>query len=553
MAVLPSHEPRALRVVTTYDYVVVGGGTAGCVVAARLAESGTHTVLLVEAGGSDDRFYVRLPIGYGNCFYDPDVNWMYRTEPEASLGGRDGYWPRGKLLGGSGSINAMVYVRGCAADYDDWAALGNAGWDHASVLPVFKRLERAMHGDPAWRGHDGPLTVTDISRDAHPLCREFIAAGEAIGLARNADFNGARFEGVGYFENSVRHGRRASSATAWLQPARTRANLHVVTRAQVTRVGFEGLRARSVSYRNRDGSMTTAQAAREVVLCAGAVNTPQLLLLSGVGPAAELRAQGIDVVADVPAVGRHLQDHLCIDYLYRSRVPTLNEVLRPWLGRLRAALRYAVDRRGPLAMSVNQAGGFVRSRPGLDRPNLQLYFSPLSYTRAQPGVRKLMSPDPFPGFLLSAQPCRPTSRGRIRLRSPDPFDRPVIEPNSLATGHDVDELVEGAQLLRRLAGAPPLASVIAEEMSPGPRVTTREDMVDDIRARASSVFHPVGTCRMGTDPRDAVVDARLRAHGLEGLRIVDASIFPTVTSGNTNTPVLMVAERGAQFIREDAA
>ena len=537
---------------TDFDYVVVGGGTAGCVVAARLAESGRHRVLLLEAGGSDDRFYVRLPIGYGKCFYDPAVNWMYRTEPEAALDGRQDYWPRGKVLGGSGSINAMVYVRGHPGDFDDWFARGNPGWDFASVLPCFKRIEHAPHGDPAWRGRDGPLHVTDIAHDAHPLCRRFLAAGEALGMPRNADFNGASMEGVGYYENSVRHGRRASSATAWLQPARARRNLVVLTHARATRLGFAAARADSVTYVGRDGRETTVRAAREVVLCAGAINTPQLLLLSGVGPAADLQALRIDVVADVPAVGAHLQDHLCIDYLYRSRVPTLNDVLRPWSGRLRAGLRYLAARRGPLAMSVNQAGGFVRSRGGLDRPDLQLYFSPLSYTRAQPGVRKLLAPDPFPGFLLSAQPCRPTSRGRIRLRSTDPAASPAIEPNSLASAHDLEALVEGALLLRRLAAAAPLADVIAEEMSPGARVVTREDIAADIRARASSVFHPVGTCRMGPDRRDAVVDARLRAHAIAGLRIVDASVFPSLTSGNTNTPVLMVAERGADLILQDA-
>lgn len=537
---------------TTFDFVVVGGGTAGCVVAARLAEDGRHRVLLLEAGGSDDRLFIRMPVGYGMCFFNPDVNWMYRSEPEPALDGRQGYWPRGKVLGGSGSINAMVYVRGHPQDYDDWQAAGNPGWDFASVLPTFKRLEHAPHGDPAWRGRDGPLSVTDIAADAHPLCRDFIAGGEALGIARNADFNGAAFEGVGYYENSVRDGQRASSATAWLAPARRHANLTVITQARVLALGFEGTRATSVAYL-RDGVRTEARAAREVVLCAGAVNTPQLLQLSGVGPASDLQALGIAVVADHPAVGAHLQDHLCIDYLYRSRVPTLNEVLRPWLGRLRVGLRYLATRRGPLAMSVNQAGGFVRTREGLARPNLQLYFSPLSYTRAQPGKRRLLSPDPFPGFLLSAQPCRPTSRGRIRLRSPDPLAAPAIEPNSLATQHDVDELVEGAQFLRRLAATPPLARVIAAEMAPGPEVRSREDLVADIRARASSVFHPVSTCRMGPDPRQAVVDARLRVHGLAGLRIVDASVFPGVTSGNTNTPVLMVAERGAEFILQDHA
>ncbi len=294
------------------------------------------------------------------------------------------------------------------------------------------------------------------------------------------------------------------------------------------------------------------RATREILLCAGAINTPQLLQLSGVGPAAHLQASGVPIVHDSPGVGRHLQDHLCIDYLYRSRVPSLNEELRPWHGKLRAGLRYLATRRGPLALSVNQAGGFMRSRPGLDRPNMQLYFSPLSYTRAPKGKRPLMSPDPFPGFMLSAQPCRPESRGYLEIRSPDPFEAPRIEPNSLATEHDLEELLEGARFLRTLAATPSLSAVIDEEMHPGPGVGTREQMVEDIRARCSTVFHPVSTCRMGPDPRGAVVDHRLRVHGLAGLRIVDASVFPAVTSGNTNAPVIMLAERGADLVLEEA-
>jgi len=525
--------PRRLN---EFDYIVVGGGTAGCVVAARLTESGRHRVLLLEAGGTDDRFFVRMPIGYGKCFYDARLNWMYRSEPEPALQGRSGYWPRGKLLGGSGSINAMVAVRGLAQDYDDWAALGNPGWSWRDVQPYFDKIA---------------TRATDISADAHPLCRAFIAAGTELGVPHNADFNGPTAEGVGYYRVAMHDGVRESSATAYLRPAMRRANLVVATHAHATRIGFDGTRACSVTWTAGAGSQT-ATAKREVVVCAGAVNTPQLLQLSGVGPAPLLQSLGIGVVAD-RAAGRNLQDHLCIDYLYRSRVPSLNEVLRPWHGKLVSGLQYVLARRGPLAMSVNQAGGFVRSHPGADRPNVQLYFSPLSYTRAQSGKRALMSPDPFPGFLLSAQPCRPTSRGEIAIRSRDPSEPPRIAPNSLATEHDVDELVEGAQFLRRLASAPSLAAIIAQEMQPGPRVATREQMVEDIRARSSSVFHPVSTCRMGPDPDDAVVDARLRVHGLAGLRIVDASVFPTITSGNTNTPVLMVAEKGAAHILEDAA
>ncbi|MCC6193193.1 MAG: GMC family oxidoreductase N-terminal domain-containing protein [Burkholderiales bacterium] len=534
-----------------YDYIVVGAGTAGCVMAARLSEDGRQRVLLLEAGGSDERFYVRMPIGYGKCFFDPRVNWMYRTEPEPSLGDRAGYWPRGKLLGGSGSINAMVYVRGLPEDYDGWAALGNPGWAWRDVLPYFRKLETSPHGATPWRGGDGPIATSDIARDAHPLCRAFIAAGTEVGLSHNPDFNAACAEGVGYYEIAVRDGRRVSSASAYLRPARRRPNLTVATGALATRIGFEGARAVTLAW-SASGAAHEARAQRAIVVCAGAVGTPALLQRSGVGPGALLQALGIAVVADLP-VGRHLQDHLCIDYLYRARVPSLNETLRPWHGKLRSGVRYLATRRGPLALSVNQAGGFVRTREGLDRPNLQLYFSPLSYTRAPSGKRPLMSPDPFPGFLLSAQPCRPTSRGEIAIRSGDPAQAPRIVPNSLATPHDVDELVEGAVFLRTLARAPALAAVIAEEMRPGPQVTTREQMIADIRARSSSVFHPVGTCRMGRDPRDAVVDARLRVHGVAGLRVVDASVFPALTSGNTNTPVLMVAEKGAAMILEDAA
>ena len=295
-----------------------------------------------------------------------------------------------------------------------------------------------------------------------------------------------------------------------------------------------------------------ARARREVIVCAGAVNSPQLLQLSGIGPAAHLGSLGLPVRLDNPNVGQHLQDHLCIDFLYRSRVATLNDELRPWHGKLRAGLRYIATRRGPLALSVNQAGGFVRSRPGLDRPNIQLYFSPLSYTRAPAGKRPLMSPDPFPGFLLSAQPCRPESRGHLELRSADPFAAPRIVPNSLATEHDVREMAEGATLLRKLAAAPALAGVIDEEIAPGPAVATREQLVEDIRQRSSTVFHPVGTCRMGPDPRQAVVDPSLKVHGIQALRVVDASIFPALTSGNTNAPVIMVAEKAADLILADA-
>lgn len=535
---------------TQFDYIIVGGGSAGCVLANRLSACGRFTVLLLEAGGSDRRLRVQMPIGYGLSFYDPTLNWMYRTEAEPALAGRQGYWPRGKVLGGSSSINAMVFVRGQAQDFEHWKDCGNPGWGWDDVLPYFKKLEHFESADPL-RGRDGPLHVSDVSSYVHPLCEVFLRAGDEAGLTRNPGFNGATAEGVGVYEITTQGGTRMSTARAYLHAATKRANLTLRTRALATRLAFDGVRATGVHY-ERGGQAQLATAAREVIVCAGAINSPLLLQASGVGPAPWLQSLGITVVHHSPAVGQHLQDHLCLDHLYRARVPTLNDQLRPWLGKLRVGLRYLATRRGPLALSVNQAGGFVRSHPGVERPDLQLYFSPLSYTRATAGERALMSPDPFPGFWLSAQPCRPTSRGHVQLRSTDVHAPPIIVPNSLATEHDLDLMVEGSRFMRRLAATPALAAVIDSELEPGPAVQTREALIDDIRRRASTVFHPVSTCRMGPDARHAVVDHRLKVHGLAGLRVIDASVFPAVTSGNTNAPTIMVAERGADLVLADS-
>ncbi|MBL8697554.1 MAG: GMC family oxidoreductase N-terminal domain-containing protein [Alphaproteobacteria bacterium] len=534
-----------------FDYIVVGAGSAGCVLAARLTETGRHRVLLLEAGGRDRHPWLQIPIGYGKSFYDPRVNWMYRTEPDPGLDGRRGYWPRGKVLGGSSAINAMVFIRGQPADFDDWAALGNPGWGWRDVLPYFQRMEDAPDGTDETRGRGGPLGISDVSGSLHPLCQVFLRAGRELGLPQTPDFNGAQGEGVGLYQITTRGGRRMSTARAYLHPARRRANLRVETGALATALRFDGRRAVAVEYR-QDGATRTARARGEIILAAGSVNTPQLLQLSGVGPAEILRPLGIDVVLDAPAVGRHLQDHVCIDHLYRARVPTLNQELGPWWGKLRAGLAYVLARRGPLALSVNQGGGFVRSREGLARPDMQLYFSPVSYTRSPPGKRPLMSPDRFPGFLTSAQPCRPTSRGRLQIVSRDPAAAPTIHPNSLATDHDVEAMLAATKLLRRLAATPALAAVIESEIEPGVEAQDDAALLDHIRKRASTVFHPVGTCRMGPDPRACAVDPALMLHGLEGLRVIDASIFPTLTSGNTNAPVVMVAEKGADLVLQDA-
>ena len=530
-----------------YDFIVIGAGSAGSVVASRLSEDGRHRVLLLEAGPSDRRIWVQIPIGYGKTFYDPRFNWMYSTEPIPAFGGRVNYVPRGKLLGGSSSINAMVYIRGQAEDFDEWEAQGNPGWGWRDVLPHYKRIEDHFLGASEEHGAGGPLHISEASDQAHPLCQAFFQAGAKAGLSFNRDLNGKSPEGVGYYHFTIRNGFRLSAARAFLWPAMRRPNLRVETMALATRIVVEGGRAVAVEY-TRDGVHTRAEARREVILSGGAINSPQLLQLSGIGPAARLKSLGIDVVSDRPAVGQHLQDHLCYDHAYRSRQPTLNDELYPWWGKVAAALRYAAFRRGPLSLSVNQAGGFFRGGPDNSRPNLQLYFSPLSYERAPPGVRALTKPDPFSGFLMSVSPCRPTSRGHLELRSSDPREAPAIHPNYLSTNSDIAELLVGARFLRKLAATEALASVIDEELKPGPKTTTDEALIEDIRARSYSVFHPVGTCRMGPNPADSVVDSRLRVHGVGGLRVIDASVFPSVPSGNINGPCIMTGAKGADLI-----
>jgi choline dehydrogenase len=534
-----------------YDYIIVGAGSAGCVLANRLSASGRHRVLLLEAGGSDRRFWIRLPIGYGKAFYDGRINWKYMTEPDAGLLGRASYWPRGKVLGGSSSINAMVYIRGQAEDFDGWAALGNPGWGWADVLPYFKKSEDFAGGADTFHGVGGPMHVSDIANDAHPLCETYLQAGREVGLPVNLDFNGAGQEGVGIYQILTRKGFRESTATAFLRPAMKRPNLRVETGALAKRIVFAGHKAVGVEYLQH-GLTRIARCRGEVILAAGAINSPQLLQLSGVGPSALLKSLGIDVLADSQAVGANLQDHLAADYFYRSRLPTLNDVLRPWWGRLRVGLRYVLQRRGPLSLSVNQAGGFFRSAAGLSRPDIQLYFSPLSYIKAPPGKRPLMTPDPYPGFLLSVSPCRPASRGYLKIRSADPLAAPEIHPNYFSNESDMAEMLAGVRFIRRLAATPAMARLITEELKPGPSVQSDDELIQDIRMRAGTVFHPVSTCRMGPNPKTAVVDPRLKVHGLAGLRVVDASIFPCVTSGNTNAPTIMVGEKGADLILADA-
>ncbi len=534
-----------------YDYIIIGAGSAGCVLADRLSADGRYTVCLLEAGGTDRRFWVTVPLGYGKLFYNKAVNWCYTTEPSKGLGGRPDFWPRGKLLGGSSSINAMVYIRGQQQDFDGWAEAGNPGWDWNSVLPIFKEMETYDGGANQYRGDKGPLHVSRADRDAHPLCAAYFEAGQALGLPLNEDFNGPSQEGVGFYQVTTRKGRRHSSAKAFLRPAMGRKNLTVLTGAQAKRILFDGKRATGVVFQ-QGGQEKTVHAAREVILSAGAINSPQLLQLSGVGPADLLRKHGIDPVLDQPQVGANLQDHQGLNITYKARIPTLNTILRPWWGKLWVGMRYLLNRSGPLSRSINQAGGFFRTDPSRNRPNMQLYLQAFSTLQPRLGERPLLTPDPFPGFSLGLSNCHPRSRGYLEIASNDPFAPPRIVANPFEDEEDMQEMLQGVKFVRQLAQHPALAALIEEEIVPGPQCQSDEDLIEDIRQRGGTVFHPSGTCRMGPDPAAAVVDSRLRVHGLQGLRVIDLSIYPTIISGNTNASAMMIGAKGAAMILEDA-
>jgi choline dehydrogenase len=533
----------------SFDYIIIGAGSAGCVLANRLTASGRHRVLLLEAGGHDRNIWIHIPLGYGKLFANPKVNWLYTTEPEPELNNRRIIQPRGKVLGGSSSINGLLYVRGQPEDYDHWRQLGNTGWAFADVLPYFRRAEDQARGANELHGVGGPLAVSDVC-EPHPLCEAFIAAAQAAGFPRNDDFNGPRQEGAGYFQLTTRNGRRWSTAVGYLRQARRRPNLAIACNALATRILFSGRRATGVEYRQAGdihGTLRTAYADGEVILAGGAFNSPQLLQLSGLGPAALLRRHGVEVIADVPGVGQDLQDHLQIRMQYRCTHPiTMNDVINHWRHRYGAGLRYALSRKGLLTIGAGYAGAFLRTRPELATPDVQIHFLIFSADAAGGALH------PFPGFMTSVCQLRPESRGFVEIRSGDPAEPPAIQPRYLTSPRDRDTVVAGMILMRQVMEQQVMRRLIAEERAPGPHCVSDDDLLAFARETGTTVYHPTSTCRMGSDP-GAVVDERLRVRGFGKLRVIDASVMPTIVSGNTNAAAVMIGEKGADMVLQDAA
>ncbi len=527
-----------------FDFIIVGAGSAGCVLANRLSADGRHTVLLLEAGGADTNPWIHIPLGYGKLFNDPKVNWLYKTTPQPGLNDRVINQPRGKVLGGSSSINGLVYVRGQHEDFDGWRQRGNVGWGFDDVLPFFKRAEDQVRGTDAWHGQGGPLPVSDQS-EPHPLCDAFIDAAEQAGHPRNPDFNGATQEGAGYYQTTSRHGLRVSSAVAYLNPAKRRPNLTIVTRAHASRIRFDGRRAASVEW-TVEGRPFHASASRDVVLSAGAIGSPQLMQLSGVGPGDLLHGLDIPLVHDLKGVGDDLQDHLQVRMVMRStRAFTFNDDMRNPLRMALVGLKFALQRRGPLTVSAGYAGAFLKTDPALSLADTQIHFINFSTTKMGDRLHD------FSGFTASACQLRPESRGTLKIVSRDPSVQPAIDPNYLATETDRRVTIGGLKVLRDILRQPAITPFVAAEVEPGLECMSDEQLLAYCRASGSTIYHPTCTARMGTDP-GAVVDARLRVHGLTGLRVADGSIMPSVLSGNTHAGIVMIAEKAAAMILEDA-
>ncbi|MBI3376396.1 MAG: choline dehydrogenase [Betaproteobacteria bacterium] len=528
-----------------FDYVIVGAGSAGCVLANRLSADPSHRVLLLEAGPPDRYLWIHVPIGYGKTMFHPLYNWGFYTEPETGMNNRCIYWPRGRVLGGSSSINGLIFIRGQREDYDRWAALGNRGWGWSQVLPYFIRSEGNQRGASEYHGADGPQAASDIGAK-HELVEAFIRGALEQGVPRNDDFNGAVQEGVGYYQLATRNGLRSSSATAYLRPARRRGNLRIETGAQASRILFEGGRAAGVEYR-QGGRLATARANREVILSAGALQSPQLLQLSGIGPKSVLEQHGIAVLRELPGVGENLQDHLQLRLIFRCTKPiTTNDELNSLAGRIKIGLQWLLARSGPLAIGINQGGLFTRVLPESRTPDIQFHFATLSADMA--GAK----PHPWSGFTISVCQLQPGSRGHVRIKSRDPFEPPAMQPNYLSTEPDRRCAIAAVRFARRIAQSEAMRPYVASEFRPGEAVQSDDELLGFAREYGATIFHPAGTCTMGSGPM-AVVDERLRVHGVAGLRVVDCSIMPVLVSGNTHWPVVMIAEKASDMILEDAA
>ncbi len=530
----------------SFDYVIVGAGSAGCVLANRLSADPANRVLLLEAGGRDNYFWIHIPIGYLFTQNNPRTDWCFRTEAEQALGGRSLAYPRGRVLGGCSSINGMIYIRGQARDYDLWRQMGNPGWSWSEVLPYFKKSEDFFRGADEWHGVDGEWRVEE-PRIRWPILDAFRQAAAQVGIPPVDDFNRGDNEGCGYFHVNQKRGVRWSTAKAFLRPALGRSNLLVLTHAQAKELLIEGRRVTGVAFWHQ-GRLREVRAGREVILAAGAIGSPQLLQLSGIGPGELLHRHGIEVRHELPGVGENLQDHLQIRPVFRvENAHTLNErssrlLWRAWMG-----LEYLLFRSGPLSMAPSTLGAFAKSDPSRDTPNLEYHVQPLSLDRFGEPLH------PFPAITPSVCNLRPTSRGHVRIRSADPRDKPEIRPNYLSTEEDRRVAADALRLTRRIMAAPALAPHRPREYRPGSGVVEEEELVAAAGEIATTIFHPVSTCRMGPeDDRMAVVDPRLRLHGMSGLRIVDASVMPRITSGNTNAPTIMIAEKASDMILEDA-
>lgn len=526
---------------TEYDFIVIGAGSAGCAVAGRLGGAG-HSVLLLEAGGKDTNPFIHIPLGYSMLYANPKVNWCYQSAPEPHLNNRRLYQPRGKVLGGTGAINGMIYMRGQPQDFDGWAARGCVGWGWDDVLPHFKSCEDQERGADEFHGVGGPVSVSDL-RTSHRLGEAFHAASEALGVPPNDDFNGPRQEGTGYVQTTTRRGRRWSTASGYLRGA-ARRRIDLRLNALVERIDLDGKRATGATWVT-DGRRCSASARREVILCGGAFNSPQLLQLSGIGPGALLGAQGIAVAHDLPGVGENLQDHFGIGAEYRSTLATtVNDLYNNRLKGGLQLLRYLLLRTGPFSDNGNYSNTFIRSGPEIDRPDMMVTFMAWC-------TDEQLRPRPFSGFTILAEHMRPRSKGHVRITSPDPAQAPEIQFNFFASAADRQAALAGLKFGRRIAATPPMADCVDYEIAPGPDVRSDYDLLQYCRASGLSLLHPVGSCRMGTGA-DAVVDCRLRVHGIGGLRVVDASIMPRIVTGNTNAAAIMIAEKGAALILEDA-